>query len=100
MIARKVCVLVTTSMLIFSLIAVSPQPINAAFHVQTFGYKGRDVLNLSVNITSEDSDYMYSICIVLPTLEYSSFSFVIFSCTYRIASITLISSLMRYTKRR
>jgi hypothetical protein len=93
--ARKVYILVTIGMLIFSL-TVSARPINAAIHVQTFGYEGRDVLNLNMNITGEDSDYIS----ILSTLECSSFSFVIFLYTYCIACITLISSLMRYTKRR
>lgn len=60
MIARKVCVLVTISMLIFSLIAGSVKPINAAIQSRTFGYEGKDVLNLNANITGENPDYTYS----------------------------------------
>jgi serine protease AprX len=57
MISRKVFVVATLSMLVFSLIAVSATPEKATIHIQTLGYKGRDVLKLTVDITGEDSDY-------------------------------------------
>ena len=57
MISRKVFVVATLSMLVFSLIAVSATPGKATIHVQTLGYEGRDVLKLNVDITGEDSDY-------------------------------------------
>jgi hypothetical protein len=60
MTARKVCVLATISMLIFSLIAASFDAINAAIHPQTFECGLRDVLNLSVNIPVENPDYIGS----------------------------------------
>ncbi|MBU7036461.1 MAG: S8 family serine peptidase [Theionarchaea archaeon] len=56
---RKVFVLATVAMLVFSLIAVSAKPTNATIHVQTFGFEGRDVLKLNVDITGEDSGYIY-----------------------------------------
>jgi subtilisin family serine protease len=46
-------------MLVFSLVAVSAKPTKATIHVQTFGYEGRDLLKLNVEITGEDSDYLY-----------------------------------------
>jgi subtilisin family serine protease len=56
---RKVFVLATVAMLVFSLVAVSAKPGKATIHVQTFGYEGRDLLKLNVDITGEDSDYFY-----------------------------------------
>jgi subtilisin family serine protease len=56
---RKVFVLATVAMLVFSLVAVSAKPGKATIHVQTFGYEGRDVLKLNVDVTGEDSDYLY-----------------------------------------
>jgi serine protease AprX len=54
---RKILVPVIIGMLVFSLIAVSANPGKATIHVQTFGYEGRDVLKLKVDILGEDSDY-------------------------------------------
>jgi phosphotransferase system IIB component len=54
---RKILVPVMIGMLVFSLIAVSANPGKATIHVQTFGYEGRDVLKLKVEITGEDSDF-------------------------------------------
>jgi subtilisin family serine protease len=56
---RKVFVLATLAMLVFSLVAVNAKPDKATIHVQTFGYEGRDLLKLKVEIAGEDSDYMY-----------------------------------------
>jgi subtilisin family serine protease len=57
--SRKAFVLGTVAMLVFSLVAVSAKTNTATIHVQTFGYEGRDLLKLKVEITGEDSDYMY-----------------------------------------
>lgn len=73
MIARKVCVLVTIGMLIFSLIAGSVRSFNAAIQSRTFGYEGKDVLSLNVNITGENFDYTYSI--INPGIFIFSFYF-------------------------
>jgi subtilisin family serine protease len=59
---RKILVPVMIGMLVFSLIAVSANPGKATIHVQTFGYEGRDVLKLKVEITGEDSDF-YTIAV-------------------------------------
>ncbi|MBU6998878.1 MAG: S8 family serine peptidase [Theionarchaea archaeon] len=59
MITRKVFILAIISMLVFSLVAVSAKPTDATIHVQTFGYEGRDVLKLNVEITDEDSEFLY-----------------------------------------
>ena len=56
---RKVFVFATLAMLVFSLVAVSAKPDKGIIHVQTFGYEGRDVLKLNVEITGEDSDFIY-----------------------------------------
>ncbi|MBU7045598.1 MAG: S8 family serine peptidase [Theionarchaea archaeon] len=56
---RKVFVFATLAMLVFSLVAISANPGKAIIHVQTFGYEGRDVLKLNVEIAGEDSDRMY-----------------------------------------
>ncbi|MBU7015910.1 MAG: S8 family serine peptidase, partial [Theionarchaea archaeon] len=56
---RKVFVFATLAMLVFSLVAINANPGNAIIHVQTFGYEGRDVLKLNVEIAGEDSDRMY-----------------------------------------
>ncbi|MBU7047360.1 MAG: hypothetical protein HXS54_13085, partial [Theionarchaea archaeon] len=56
---RKVFTLAALSMLLLSLVAVSANPGKAIIHVQTFGYEGRDVLKLNVEIAGEDSDYRY-----------------------------------------
>ena len=58
-VCRKVFVFATLAMLVFSLVAVSAQPKKATIHVQTFGYEGRDLLKLNVEITGEDDDYFY-----------------------------------------
>ncbi|MGD2250652.1 MAG: hypothetical protein PVF58_19830, partial [Candidatus Methanofastidiosia archaeon] len=55
---RKAFVLATVAMLVFSLVAVSAQSGKATIHVQTFGYEGRDLLKLNVDITGEDSDFL------------------------------------------
>ncbi len=55
---RKVFVLVMLGMLVFSLVAVSAQG-KAIIHVQTFGYQGRDLIKLNVDIAGEDSDSIY-----------------------------------------
>jgi serine protease AprX len=46
-------------MLVFSLVSVSAAPYTATIHVQTFGYEGRDVVQLYVEVTGEDSDYLF-----------------------------------------
>jgi serine protease AprX len=56
---RKVFVLATLAVLLFSLVAVSAKPGKATIHVQTFGYEGRDLLKLNVDIAGEDSDFFY-----------------------------------------
>lgn len=56
---RKILVLLVTSVLIFSVVSVNAQPQTATIRVQTFGYEGRDVLKLKVDITGEDSDYLF-----------------------------------------
>ncbi len=56
--SRKVFVLAILGMLVFSLVAVNAQG-KAVIHVQTFGYEGRDVLKLNVDITGEDSANLY-----------------------------------------
>jgi serine protease AprX len=58
---RKVFVIATLAMLVFSLVAINANPGKATLHVQTFGYEGRDVLKLNVEIAGEDSDYLYVI---------------------------------------
>jgi subtilisin family serine protease len=58
---RKVFVFATLAMLVFSLVAISANPGKATIHVQTFGYEGRDLLKLNVEIAGEDSDYLYVI---------------------------------------
>ncbi|KYK32820.1 MAG: hypothetical protein AYK19_14825 [Theionarchaea archaeon DG-70-1] len=58
--SRKVFVFATLAMLVFSLIAVSAKPGKATIHVQTYGYEGRDLLKLKVEIAGEDSDSFYS----------------------------------------
>ena len=58
-ITRKVLVVATLAMLAFSLVAVSAKPGKATIHVQTYGYEGRDLLKLKVEITGEDSDSFY-----------------------------------------
>jgi subtilisin family serine protease len=58
---RKVFALAALAVLVFSLVAVSAKPGKATIHVQTFGYEGRDLLNLNVEIAGEDSDLMYVI---------------------------------------
>lgn len=55
--SRKVFALATLAVLVFSLVAVSAKPGKATIHVQTFGYEGRDLLKLNVEIAGEDSDY-------------------------------------------
>ncbi|MGC1120861.1 MAG: S8 family serine peptidase [Candidatus Methanofastidiosia archaeon] len=57
--SRKIFVLATVSMLVFSLVAVSAKPTKGVIHVQTFGHEGRDLLKLNVDITGEDSDFLY-----------------------------------------
>ncbi|MBU7015124.1 MAG: S8 family serine peptidase [Theionarchaea archaeon] len=57
--SRKIFVLATISMLVFSLVAVSAKPTKGVIHVQTFGYEGRDLLKLNMDITGEDSDFLY-----------------------------------------
>jgi serine protease AprX len=54
-----VFVFATLAMLVFSLVAVNAQPKKATIHVQTFGYEGRDLLKLNVEIAGEDDDYFY-----------------------------------------
>jgi subtilisin family serine protease len=56
-ISRKVFVLAIVGMLVFSLVAVSAKPGKATIYVQTFGFEGRNVLKLNVEITGEDSDF-------------------------------------------
>ncbi|MGD2250710.1 MAG: S8 family serine peptidase [Candidatus Methanofastidiosia archaeon] len=56
---RKVLVLSIAVMLCFSLIAATAGSKKATIHVQTFGYEGRDLLKLNVDITHEDSDFLY-----------------------------------------
>jgi subtilisin family serine protease len=56
---RKVFVLATLAMLVFSLVAVSAKPGKATIRVQTYGYEGRDLLKLKVDIVGEDSDNFY-----------------------------------------
>jgi subtilisin family serine protease len=56
---RKVLVLPIAVMLCFSLIAATAGSKKATIHVQTFGYEGRDLLKLNVEITGEDSDFLY-----------------------------------------
>jgi hypothetical protein len=56
---RKVFVLATLAVLLLSLVAVSANPGKATIHVQTYGYEGRNVLKLNVDITGEDSDCFY-----------------------------------------
>ncbi|MBU7014546.1 MAG: S8 family serine peptidase [Theionarchaea archaeon] len=56
---RKVLVLITVAVLCFSLYSVSATPQKAIIHVQTFGYEGRDLLTLNVEIAGEDSDFLY-----------------------------------------
>ncbi len=56
--SRKVFVLVL-GILIFSLITVSAKSVKGTIHVQTFGYEGRDVLKLNIEITGEDSEYLF-----------------------------------------
>ena len=56
---RKVFVLAAIVMLVFSLVAVSAKPGKATIHVQTYGYEGRDLLKLKVEIAGEDSDSFY-----------------------------------------
>jgi serine protease AprX len=51
--------LVVVVILGLSLVAVSAKPGKAIIHVQTFGHEGRDVLKLNVEITGEDSDYLF-----------------------------------------
>jgi subtilisin family serine protease len=46
-------------MLAFSLVAVSAKPGKATIRVQTYGYEGRDLLKLKVDIVGEDSDNFY-----------------------------------------
>lgn len=58
-ITRKIFVVVTLAMLVFSLVAVSSKPSKAVIHIQTLGYEGRDVVKLNVEITGEDSDSFY-----------------------------------------
>jgi subtilisin family serine protease len=58
---RKVFVFATLAILVFSLVAVSAKPGKATIHVQTFGYEGRDLLKLNVEIAGEDSDCLYVI---------------------------------------
>ncbi|KYK38758.1 MAG: hypothetical protein AYK18_06325 [Theionarchaea archaeon DG-70] len=55
--SRKVFVFATLAVLIFSLVTVNAKPGKATIHVQTFGYEGRDLLKLNVEIAGEDSDY-------------------------------------------
>ncbi len=56
---RKVFVAAAIGMLIFSLVATSAEPGKATIHIQTFGYEGKDLLKLDVEVTGEDSDYMF-----------------------------------------
>ncbi|MBU6997700.1 MAG: S8 family serine peptidase [Theionarchaea archaeon] len=56
---RKVLVLITATVLCFSLYSVSADPQKATLHIQTFGYPGRDLLKLNVDISGEDSDFLY-----------------------------------------
>jgi subtilisin family serine protease len=58
-VSRKVLVFATVAILCFSLVAVNAKPSKATIHVQTFGYKGRDLMKLNVEITGEDSDSLY-----------------------------------------
>jgi serine protease AprX len=51
-------VAVIIGMLAFSLVAVNAEG-KATIHVQTFGYEGRDLLKLNVDITGEDADFLY-----------------------------------------
>jgi subtilisin family serine protease len=57
-VSRKVFVLATVGMLVFSLIAVSADSAKATFHIQTFGYEGRDVLKFHADILGEDSAFL------------------------------------------
>jgi serine protease AprX len=52
-------VLVAIMILGLSLVAVSAKPEKATIHVQTFGYEGRDILKLNVEITGEDSNFIF-----------------------------------------
>ena len=56
---RKVFVCATLAMLVFSLVAINAHSEKATIHVQTFGYEGRDVLKLNLDIAGENSDYLY-----------------------------------------
>ncbi|MBU7023016.1 MAG: S8 family serine peptidase [Theionarchaea archaeon] len=55
---RKVFVVVM-GILAFSLVTVSAAPDKGTIHIQTYGYEGRDAVTLSVDITGEDSDYLF-----------------------------------------
>jgi subtilisin family serine protease len=56
--SRKVFLFATLAMLVLSLVAVSAQK-KATIHVRTYGYEGRDLLKLNVEITGEDGDYFF-----------------------------------------
>lgn len=56
---QKVFVAAVLAMLVFSLVAVSAKPGKATIHIQTFGYEGRDLLKLNVDIVGEDSDAFF-----------------------------------------
>ena len=57
--SRKVFVLAAMGILVFSMVGVSAHREKATIHVQTCGYEGRDVVTLHVEITGEDSDFLY-----------------------------------------
>jgi serine protease AprX len=56
---RKVFVAAIIGMLVFSLVAVGAKEGKTTIHIQTFGYEGKDLLKLTVEITGEDSDYLF-----------------------------------------
>ncbi|MBU7017233.1 MAG: hypothetical protein HXS44_06965, partial [Theionarchaea archaeon] len=57
--SRKVFVLAAMGILVFSMVSVSAHQEKATIHVQTCGYEGRNVVTLHVDITGEDSDFLY-----------------------------------------
>ena len=58
-IGRKSFVFAAFTMLIFSLIAADANLGEVTIHVQTFGYEGRDLLEITTDIVSEDPDYLF-----------------------------------------
>jgi subtilisin family serine protease len=58
-IGRKSLVFAAFTMLIFSLIATSANLGKITIHVQTFGYEGRDLLEITADVVSEDPDYFF-----------------------------------------